>query len=593
MPQILLVDSSAICRELLAKTLEGEGFAVACAANCIQAMDVLRTTKPDLLIIDPATDGEGMRLIESMRQKSKSRPVPAIVLTELMDKASVLRAGQLGVRDYMLKQRFSLAELLIRVQKNVRAADSPATEAATAPARPSPDVIKTPQSSQPREAAVALSSYGKRLSRDQTLARVEAGTKAKTLPGVVTEIIGLVNSPRGAISDVAQALKRDPVLAARVLQMANSAAFVSQKPRITNIDEAVRNIGTGGVRTMVLSVGIFESFSNDGASALDLLKFWQHSFVVAAIMERLVPVSDAAPPGAAHLVGLCHDLAELALSQQFPEEYAAAAELSKQSGESAAESRSSVFGIPYHELAVVLLRKLGLPPMITVPIEEVLERSALKPQAGVGSMLSRALRVANVYGNALMLPSGPDASITPLSVSECRAIFGNGPPPALDDLTLRSESLTMVNVLSGVTSKEAALLCRPPLDRTDMRIWYARHASYSDFDPLAAWLKMAGTVEVHSKPPSIAPELDACDMVVVAAARQSNPLTLQQQISDLLKATSIRPTPVLYLSGADPQSLSAGSLGRCHKLPVQMPELLDTIKWCRANIPKISRAFAA
>ncbi|HEY8748899.1 MAG TPA: HDOD domain-containing protein [Tepidisphaeraceae bacterium] len=592
MPQILIIDASPICRELLAKTLEGAGFEVACAQNSAQATVVLSSTKPDLLIIDPATDSGVLRLIETLRQTSKGHRPAVIVLTELMDKASVLRAGQLGIRDYMLKQRFSLAELLIRVQKNVRTSDSIAPEVATALARPIAAMPILPPTTVLETTGIVPSS-SRRLSREQTLSRVEACTQAKTLPGVVTEIIGLVNSPRGAISDVVQALKRDPVLAARVLQVANSAAFVSQKPRITSVDDAVRNIGTSGVRTMVLSVGIFESFTPEGPSSLDVLRFWQHSFAVAAIMERIVPVSDAAPPGAAHLVGLCHDLTELALSQQFPEEYTAAADLSKQSGEPTYRSRSVVLGLPYHELAVALLRKMGLPPMITVPIEEVLERSALGPQAGNGSILARALRMANMYANALMLPSGPDASITPFSISECRGVFEKGATPVLDDFILRSESLTMVNMLSGVTSREIPALCRPTIDKSDVRIWYSRHPGYADFDPLVAWLRMVGVVEVHAKLPALASELDACDVVVLAAARQCNPLTLQQQISELLKATSIRAKPVIYLSGVDPQHISAGSFGSSHKLPVQMPQLAETMKACLASISSSIRASAA
>jgi HD-like signal output (HDOD) protein len=578
MPKILIVDGSPICLELLAKTLEGAGFTVSCARKSSEAMGVISKTRPDLLIIDPATDCEGMRLVETLRQTPTAR-MPVIVLTDLVDKASVRRAGQLGIRDYMLKQRFSLAELLIRVQKNVQTPGAPPAGVAPVAVGNPPEVAKTSRGSAQETTPAKLSPSFKRLTRDQTLARVEACSQAKTLPGAVTEIIGLVNSPRGAISDLAQALKRDPVLAARVLQLANSAAFTSQKPRITSVDEAVRNIGTGGVRGMVMSVGIFESFATDGPCALDILRFWQHSFAVAAIMEKLVPASDAAPPGSAHLVGLCHDLAELALSQQFPAEYAAASELSSQTGEPFYHARSLVFGLPYHELAVALLRKLGLPPMITVPIEEVIERSAARQHVGAGSILARALRMANVYANGLMLASGPDASITPLSTAECRSVFESAAPPALDDWVLRSEALTMVNMLSGISPKEATATCRPPLEKTDARIWYARHAGYGEFDPLAACLKMAGDVEIHSKPPAAVSELEACDVIVIAGPRQSNPGSAQQQIGELLKFAATHPRPFIYLSGADSQSLSAGDWGTCRKLPIQLPELVGVMKW--------------
>ena len=133
MPQILIVDASPICRELLAKTLEGAGFTVSCATTSAHAIESAAASKPDLLIVDPATDTNAMRLIETLRHTPDLRNAGIIILTDLVDKSSVLRAGQLGVRDYMLKQRFSLAELLIRVQKNVRNPDPSAPTRPTAP----------------------------------------------------------------------------------------------------------------------------------------------------------------------------------------------------------------------------------------------------------------------------------------------------------------------------------------------------------------------------------------------------------------------------------------------------------------------------
>src|SRR5258708_32075867 len=99
MRQILVVDSSPLCRELVARTLEAEGFSVVCAPTCRDATRVLSSSKPDLLLLEPTTDGEGMRLLEMLRQSTRLRPMPVIILTDLLDKGLVVRAAQLGVRD--------------------------------------------------------------------------------------------------------------------------------------------------------------------------------------------------------------------------------------------------------------------------------------------------------------------------------------------------------------------------------------------------------------------------------------------------------------------------------------------------------------
>src|SRR5439155_19315304 len=121
------------------------------------------------------------------------------------------------------------------------------------------------------------------LTREQTTARVEECTTARTLAGVVAEIIAVTSSPRGAVSDVASLPKTDTLLSARVIHVANSAAFVTNKAHIGTVEEAVRNIGVGAVRNIVSSVGIFETFPPDSKDGFNVMRCWQHSFAAASI----------------------------------------------------------------------------------------------------------------------------------------------------------------------------------------------------------------------------------------------------------------------------------------------------------------------
>src|SRR5205085_2581204 len=86
-----------------------------------EAADALGRREPALILLDPC-DGktDGFRFLELLRRHPRWKELPVIILTNVFDRAAILRAGSLGVRDYMLKPRFSLAELLTRVQKYVR-----------------------------------------------------------------------------------------------------------------------------------------------------------------------------------------------------------------------------------------------------------------------------------------------------------------------------------------------------------------------------------------------------------------------------------------------------------------------------------------
>src|SRR5205807_9476842 len=109
------------------------------------------------------------------------------------------------------------------------------------------------------------------------------------------------------------------------------------------------------------------------------------------------------PAGAAHLTGLCHELGEIVLRQHFTDEQTAVADLVARTGNPLWQAQAAVFGMPYHELVIVLLSKLGLPPAITVPVEEFFARAVRKDAGGAGNPVARALRIANVYAHGLML----------------------------------------------------------------------------------------------------------------------------------------------------------------------------------------------
>jgi CheY-like chemotaxis protein/HD-like signal output (HDOD) protein len=578
MSTILIVDDMAVIREPIAAALRAKGYTAACASEGKEALALVKREPPDLILLDVSMPGmDGLSVLRVLRSDPASAKVPVILLTASADKEHVVQASKFGVRDYVLKSRFSFTELLARVEKYV-GPGAPAIVATEVPQTKSPQSTAAPQPTAPPSGPLS------RLTRQQTLERVAACTQTKTLPGVVAEVMSLVNSPRADMADLASVLKRDPVLASRVLLMANSAAFTSQKPRITTIDEAVRNIGVAGVRTMVISVGIFESFPPQGTDGSHITRCWQHSFAMASVMDKLVPAGGAIAPGVAHLAGLCHDLCDIVLRQYFATEYKGIADLVARTGRPRWQVESLVFGMPYHELVSLVLGKLGLPPPIITPIGDAFAVGVKKDDRGAGGALTRALRIANLYAHGLMLAAGPDAPVAPVTVAEHRAAFGDAPTPELDPGLLRSEVLTTVNLLAGVGSADAAELCRPPVKSSSRRIFYWRHAGYSELDPLAVLLGFAGEVEIRGESPS-PQDLPGYDALVIAAPRQES--AAQQLIGTLPNLLRPAQTPVLCLSGLPAEQLGGPQSTVHRQLPVS---LADATLFLNSVKPRVSAA---
>jgi two-component system OmpR family response regulator len=116
--QILIIDDEAGVRELLADALKLAGFDTLTAADAMVAQTMLRTTKPDLLIVDinmPLMDG--FEFIERIR--SNGDQTPALMLSARADRADVTRGLTLGADDYVTKP-FGLEELVLRIRAILR-----------------------------------------------------------------------------------------------------------------------------------------------------------------------------------------------------------------------------------------------------------------------------------------------------------------------------------------------------------------------------------------------------------------------------------------------------------------------------------------
>ena len=115
---ILIIDDEAGVRELLADALKLAGFETLTAADAMVAQTILRTSKPDLLIVDinmPLMDG--FEFIEKIR--SNGDQTPALMLSARADRAGVTRGLTLGADGYVTKP-FGLEELVLRIRAILR-----------------------------------------------------------------------------------------------------------------------------------------------------------------------------------------------------------------------------------------------------------------------------------------------------------------------------------------------------------------------------------------------------------------------------------------------------------------------------------------
>ena len=110
--KLLIVDDEARIRALIAKYAAFEGYETEEAENGMQAIEMCRQHRYDLIIMDvmmPELDG-----FSAVREIRKTNSVPVIMLSARGEEYDRIHGFELGIDDYVVKP-FSPKELMMRV----------------------------------------------------------------------------------------------------------------------------------------------------------------------------------------------------------------------------------------------------------------------------------------------------------------------------------------------------------------------------------------------------------------------------------------------------------------------------------------------
>jgi two-component system KDP operon response regulator KdpE len=118
---ILVVDDEPQIRRVMRATLTAQGYAIVEARDGQEALEKLRSERPDLVILDmnmPVLDG-----LETCRAIRAGSNVPVIMLTVRSAEKDKVRALDAGADDYVVKP-FGIQELLARIRATLRRSPS-------------------------------------------------------------------------------------------------------------------------------------------------------------------------------------------------------------------------------------------------------------------------------------------------------------------------------------------------------------------------------------------------------------------------------------------------------------------------------------
>ncbi len=180
----LIVDDEPLARQELTYLLERAGgvSVVAQGANGIEAVDLIRTHKPDVVFLDVRMPGlDGFAVLRKLLAADRHTPLPQVVFATAFDQYAV-KAFEVNAVDYLLKPFDSkrLAKTLEKLRSRVRDSEEDAVEETHRPALAAVERTATPLPTVHAVAAAARSQPSpEELGRNFTGTRLWEVAQAK------------------------------------------------------------------------------------------------------------------------------------------------------------------------------------------------------------------------------------------------------------------------------------------------------------------------------------------------------------------------------------------------------------------------------
>ncbi|MSS71597.1 MAG: HDOD domain-containing protein [Candidatus Latescibacteria bacterium] len=289
--RVMVVDRERFS-DLICKMLSGR-YQSLVAVDGLQAVRALKETPPDVIVVEMAIPGGGLRLAELVGMSPKFNHIPVVLTSANPSLDIVLKAKEAGVSSYLAKP-FRPSELLSRIEQALSEQVVSGEPSAEGSAQESGAASGTP------EPGVAVEG-AKRTIRD----RVRKIDGLPVFPATHAEIMKLAKSENATSEALAEQINMDLSLLATILKLVNSAYYGLRK-KVDSLKVAVSLLGFEEIANLVMSAQVFQNLGGyKNKLGLDLKGFWRHSvgtgFVARCVAKKLQTESETA-----FLAGMLH-----------------------------------------------------------------------------------------------------------------------------------------------------------------------------------------------------------------------------------------------------------------------------------------------
>jgi diguanylate cyclase (GGDEF)-like protein len=231
--------------------------------------------------------------------------------------------------------------------------------------------------------------------------------------GVALAIIDLCRRDGVSIDEIARAVRADPALSGRIIKFANAAANGPRRP-VVSVPEAIKMVGVGTVRQLVLGFSLLGQYRSGACKAFDYSAYWSRSLAVAIASSAVCARVRSTSPDEAFTCGLLSGVGTLALATIYPTEYAELIAAPAGSLSEIARLEQERFATDHNELGAALLEDWHLPRLFVVAVfhHEAPDQSRL-PDGSREFVICNLLHLASRLGDFCVAQEAARRALVP------------------------------------------------------------------------------------------------------------------------------------------------------------------------------------
>lgn len=115
--EIVLVEDDEILSKVINEELKDMGFSVTRAFDGEEGLKLIKSKKPDLVLLDIILPKKnGFEVLEELKKSLDTRDIPVIVLTMIGKDEDIKKGLDLGADDYIVKSQHAISEIVEKIK---------------------------------------------------------------------------------------------------------------------------------------------------------------------------------------------------------------------------------------------------------------------------------------------------------------------------------------------------------------------------------------------------------------------------------------------------------------------------------------------